>query len=81
MTTLLNNCLNKFWNWYKFDVTDIVAVLYGICVIGILQGLDMNLLFVIAVAVSLCANLRCGRLNILVINGLFLVLDLFYLFH
>lgn len=72
--------LNRFVHWYQFDITDIVAIIYTFCVGGIINGQNMNLLFTIGVIISLLSVLKSGRFNLLLINGVMLVLNLYNLF-
>lgn len=73
----MTKLLNRFANWYQFDPTDIVTVIYGLCVMGIVNGVNMNLPFTIGVIVSLVSVLKSGRLNLLLINAFMLILNIY----
>lgn len=75
----MTKLLNRFYNWYQFDIMDIVSMCYLICAVGIIRGFDMNLLFAASCFVSFLTVLRCGRFNMLVLNASMLMLNLFYL--
>lgn len=76
----MKNLYLKFVNWYQFDIVDIIAFLYTVCVVGIVgMGLNMNILFTLTVVISLISVLNSGRLNLLIMNGMFLILNVYYL--
>ena len=71
--------INRFVNWYQFDLTDIVAIIYTICVGGIVNGHNMNILFTIGVIISCWSVRKSGRFNLLLINAVMLVLNIYNL--
>lgn len=64
---------------YRFEWADITSILYVICVAGIICGLNMTPLFVVTCGISLLTCIKARRINLIVINAAFVVLNLFYL--
>ena len=49
------NAFKKYFHLdraYEFDITDITALIYTICAIGVIMGADMTILFCIGSAIS-----------------------------
>ena len=42
---------------YEFDITDITALIYTICAIGVMLGADMTVLFFIGSAITSATGL------------------------
>ena len=64
---------------YIFDINDIICLIYIVCVIGIICGLQMTPLFLIGCVISLISCISAKRINLLVINIAFVVLNGYYL--
>ena len=64
---------------YHFEWADATSILYVICVAGIICGLNMTPLFVVTCGISLITCIKARRINLIVINAAFVVLNLFYL--
>ena len=64
---------------YQFDINDIICVIYVLCVVGIIGGLDMTPLFFIGCVVSFVACFKAKRINLVVMNLAFVVLNGYYL--
>ena len=64
---------------YNFEWSDITSVFYVICVCGIMMGFNMTPLFVCVCLVSLITCIRAKRLNLIVINLAFVILNIYYL--
>ena len=64
---------------YVFDITDITAIIYTICAIGVMLGCDMTVLFFIgsAIATSFCFQAR--RLNLVLLNVALFAMNCYYL--
>ena len=75
----MKKLINRFLLWYKFDITDIVAVIYAFCVIGIMLGYDMNIIFTIGCIISLASCIPAKRVNLIIINVFILAMNIYYL--
>lgn len=64
---------------YEFDITDITAIIYTICVIGVLCGADMTILFFIGSAIATAFCLKGRRLNLVLLNVALFVMNAYYL--
>ena len=64
---------------YIFDINDIICLIYIVCVVGIICGLQMTPLFLIGCIISLISCLSAKRINLLIINIAFVVLNTYYL--
>lgn len=53
---------------YKFDITDIIAVIYIACATGIMLGFNMNVLFFIGSAIATATCWQARRLNLVFLN-------------
>ena len=76
------NKIKTFFNLdqpYKFDVGDLTALLYTICVIGVMVGADMTLLFCIASTYGLCFCWQARKLNLVVLNAVLWVMNIYNL--
>ena len=64
---------------YEFDITDITALIYTICAVGVICGCDMTILFFIGstIATAFCWNAR--RLNLILLNVALWFMNLYYL--
>lgn len=76
--------MKKFLNYfeltkpYRFDIADLTSVIYTVCVVGILMGQNMNILFFIGSAISTVFCLQARRLNLILLNGSLFILNLWY---
>jgi uncharacterized membrane protein YkgB len=64
---------------YVFDINDIIGIIYIVCVIGIISGLNMTPLFLIGCIISLISCFKARRINLVIINIAFVVLYGYYL--
>lgn len=64
---------------YEFDVTDITALIYVVCVIGVMCGADMTILFCIGSAIATAFCWTGHRLNLVVLNVALFVMNVFNL--
>ena len=75
--------LKKFINYfnlnkpYEFDITDIIAPIYATCAIGIMLGLNMNILFLIGSAIATATCFKAKRLNLVILNAAMFALNVF----
>lgn len=78
------NKLKTFFNLdhpYRFDVGDLTALLYTICVIGIMSGADMTLLFFIGSAIATAFCWQARRLNLVLLNVALFAMNCYYLIN
>lgn len=79
--------MKKIIKWFKFDAdgkyhfdwADITSILYVVCVCGIIMGYNMTPMFVCVCVLSLITCISARKLNLIIINLAFVVLNLFYL--
>lgn len=64
---------------YQFDINDLISVIYVLCVVGIICGLNMTPLFFMGCAVSFIACFKAKRINLVVMNFAFVILNGYYL--
>ena len=64
---------------YQFDINDLISVIYVVCVVGIISGLNMTPLFFIGCVVSFIACFKAKRINLVVMNLAFVILNGYYL--
>ena len=64
---------------YVFDINDLICLVYLLCVVGIMCGLNMTPLFFIGCVVSFVACFKAKRINLVVINLAFVILNGYYL--
>lgn len=64
---------------YEFDITDITAVIYTFCAVGVMMGADMTILFFIGSAISTAFCFGARRLNLVVLNVSLWCMNLYYL--
>ena len=79
MKRLINYFELKADGKYRFEWADITSIMYVVCVAGIICGYDTTILFVITCGISLITCIKARRINLIVINTAFVVLNLFYL--
>lgn len=76
------NKIKQFFNLnqkYQFDVTDITAIIYTICAIGVICGLDMTILFFIGSTVATVFCWQARRVNLIILNVALWFMNLYYL--
>jgi hypothetical protein len=66
-------------NKYRFDINDLICLVYVVCVVGIVCGLNMTPLFFIGCVVSFVACFKAKRINLVVMNFAFVILNGYYL--
>ena len=74
--------LKKFFNInrpYEFDITDITAIIYTICAIGVIAGVDMTILFFIGSAIATAFCWQAHKLNLVLLNASMFVMNGYYL--
>jgi hypothetical protein len=64
---------------YEFDITDITAIIYAICAIGVMCGGDMTVLFFIGSAISTAFCFSARRLNLVLLNVALFAMNTYYL--
>ena len=66
---------------YEFDITDITALIYTACAIGVMCGADMTVLFFIgsAIATAFCFGAR--RINLVILNVALFAMNTYYLIY
>ena len=64
---------------YVFDINDLICLVYVLCVVGIVCGLNMTPLFFIGCVVSFIACFKAKRINLVIMNLAFVVLNGYYL--
>lgn len=76
------NKLKTFFNLnrsYKFDITDITALIYTICAIGVIIGADMTVLFFIGATIATAFCWQAHRINLVVLNVALWGMNLYYI--
>jgi hypothetical protein len=76
--------IQNFFNFdrpYEFDITDITAVIYAICAMGVMLGADMTVLFFIGslIATAFCFSAR--RINLVILNVALFAMNTYYLIN
>ena len=64
---------------YEFDITDITALIYTACAMGVMCGADMTILFLIGSAISTAFCLEARKINLVVLNASLLAMNIYYL--
>jgi hypothetical protein len=64
---------------YVFDINDLICLVYLLCVVGIMCGLNMTPLFFVGCVVSFVACFKAKRINLVVINLAFVILNGYHL--
>jgi hypothetical protein len=64
---------------YEFDITDITALIYTICAIGVMCGVDMTILFFIGSAISTAFCFQAKRLNLILLNVSLFAMNGYYI--
>lgn len=66
---------------YEFDVTDLTALIYTACAIGVMCGADMTILFFIGSAISTAFCFQARRLNLILLNVSLFAMNTYYLIN
>lgn len=53
---------------YQFDITDITALIYVVCAIGVMMGINMTILFTIGATIATAFCWQAKRINLVVLN-------------
>lgn len=64
---------------YQFDITDITALIYTICAVGVILGHDMTILFFIGATIATIFCWQARRLNLVLLNVTLWFMNLYYL--
>ena len=64
---------------YVFDITDITAIIYTICAMGVMLGCDMTVLFFIGSAIATAFCWQARRLNLVLLNVALFAMNCYYL--
>ena len=63
----------------EFDITDITAIIYTICAVGVICGMDMTVLFFIGSAISTAFCFKARRLNLILLNVSLFAMNGYYI--
>jgi hypothetical protein len=66
---------------YEFDITDITALIYTICAMGVMLGADMTVLFFIGSAIATAFCWQARRLNLVLLNVALFAMNIYYLIN
>lgn len=66
---------------YEFDITDITALIYTICAIGVICGFDMTILFFIGSTIATAFCWQARRLNLVLLNVALFAMNCYYLIN
>lgn len=64
---------------YAFDVTDITALIYTICAIGGIMGVNMTILWCIGATIATAFCWQAKKLNLVVLNVALWVMNIWNL--
>ena len=64
---------------YEFDITDLTALIYTACAIGVICGADMTILFFTGSAISTAFCFKARRLNLVVLNVSLFAMNGYYI--
>ena len=76
------NKLKTFFNLdrpYEFDITDITAIIYTICAVGVIGGVDMTIPFFIGSAIATAFCWQARKLNLVLLNASMFAMNGYYL--
>ena len=65
---------------YKFDPTDVTAIIYVICTVLCALGVDYSILMLIGATIGTAFCWRAHRINLVVLNVTLLIFNLICLF-
>ena len=66
---------------YEFDITDITAVIYTFCAIGVILGADMTVLFFCGSLIATAFCWQARRLNLVLLNVALFAMNCYYLIN
>ena len=66
---------------YEFDITDITALIYTICAVCVICGMDMTVLFFIGSTIATAFCWQAKRINLVVLNVSLWFMNLYYLIN
>ncbi len=78
------NKIKEYFNLnrpYEFDITDITAIIYTICAMGVMLGADMTVLFFIGSAIATAFCWQARRLNLVLLNVALFAMNTYYLIN
>lgn len=64
---------------YRFEVTDLTALIYTICAIGVMLGANMTIPFCIGAVIATAFCWQARRLNLVVLNVALLAMNVYNL--
>jgi hypothetical protein len=74
--------IKQFFNLnrpYEFDITDITAIIYTICAVGVIGGMNMTILFFIGSAIATAFCWQARKLNLVLLNVAMFAMNGYYL--
>ena len=72
------NLMKKFFELnkpYQFDINDVVALIYVVCAVMGICGMNATPLFLLGSIIGFITSLSAHRINLLLINGAFIALN------
>lgn len=75
--------LKKYFNLtapYKFDPTDLTAIIYTVCAILGIAGKDTSLLFLIGSAIGTAFCWQARRVNLIILNVALFIFNIYCVF-
>ena len=60
---------------YQFDINDIIAVIYVLCAVLGIAGMNVTVLFFIGSAIGVVACFSAHRINLVALNGALFILN------
>ena len=76
------NKIKTFFNLnraYEFDITDLTAIVYTVCAIGVMCGIDMTILFFIGSIIATAFCWQARKLNLVLLNVALFAMNGYYL--
>ena len=70
--------MKKFFelnNPYQFDINDVIALIYIVCAVMGIYGINATPLFLLGSIIGFITSLSAHRINLLLINGAFIALN------
>lgn len=78
------NKIKEYFNLdrpYEFDITDITALIYTLCAIGVMCSADMTILFFIGSAISTAFCFQARRINLILLNVSLFAMNGYYIIN
>lgn len=66
---------------YEFDITDITAIIYTFCAIGVMLGANMTILFFCGSLIATAFCWQARRLNLVLLNVALFAMNTYYLIN